>query len=63
VTKDERTAAESIILTFRKTRNAFAMCKFILGKFAIYKVCTGGGWEAVVLTVMKDIELFTNLMI
>ncbi|ODN03763.1 Exportin-4 [Orchesella cincta] len=30
VSKEERTSAENIILTFRKTRNAFVFCKFIL---------------------------------
>lgn len=30
VSKDQRNSAENIILTFRKTRNAFAICKFIL---------------------------------
>lgn len=30
VSKEERSSAENIILTFRKTRNAFVFCKFIL---------------------------------
>ena len=32
VSKGERSSAENILLEFRKTRNAFALCKFILGE-------------------------------
>lgn len=33
VSKDERFAAETMIINFRKMRNAFVLCKYILGSY------------------------------